>query len=293
MTSISAALQQNNCFLHLSTEEINQVANISKWVAFPSESIVFSESQPSHAFYILLKGRVKMIFDSKKIVEVHPNEVFGDWAVLNDTVRLATAKTINPIEVVAVDAIKFKDPEFLPRETFIKIILQLTKIIIQRLQSQSQVASKILIELGETETVEFKSSIRKNLHTNQKDKAMELAIIKTIAGFLNQSGGVLFIGINDQGEVLGLDHDDFQNDDKLLLHLGHILHDKIGESAAANVLYSIVKIADQQVVRVDCSRAQSPVFVEDGQHQYFYVRNGVQTISYNIKEAVNYIKSHY
>ena len=46
-----------------------------------------------------------------------------------------------------------------------------------------------LIGDGETSRVEFKATLRVNLHTGQKDPRMELAILKTVAGFLNTQGG--------------------------------------------------------------------------------------------------------
>ena len=51
-----------------------------------------------------------------------------------------------------------------------------------------------LIAGGEGVHVEFKSSLRVNLHTGEKDPRMELACLKTIAGFLNARGGTLIVG---------------------------------------------------------------------------------------------------
>jgi hypothetical protein len=46
-----------------------------------------------------------------------------------------------------------------------------------------------LITGGETEGVEFKSTLRINLHTGQPDDKMQMAALKTIAAFLNAGGG--------------------------------------------------------------------------------------------------------
>ena len=69
---------------------------------------------------------------------------------------------------------------------------------------------------------EFKSTLRIYLHTMQRDTKMEHAIIKTINGFLNADGGTLVVGVNDNGEALGLDMDSFENEDKIELHLGNL-----------------------------------------------------------------------
>ena len=45
--------------------------------------------------------------------------------------------------------------------------------------------------------MEFKSTLRLNLHTGQTDDRMQLAVLKTLAGFLNAQGGTLLIGVAD------------------------------------------------------------------------------------------------
>jgi len=42
---------------------------------------------------------------------------------------------------------------------------------------------------GESSYIEFKSALRMNLHTGTRDPKIELAILRTIAGFLNTHGG--------------------------------------------------------------------------------------------------------
>ncbi|MDD2295887.1 MAG: DUF262 domain-containing protein, partial [Eubacteriales bacterium] len=46
-----------------------------------------------------------------------------------------------------------------------------------------------IIDYGESESVEFKATLRTNLHTGATDTRMEMAVLKTLAGFLNTGGG--------------------------------------------------------------------------------------------------------
>ena len=64
-----------------------------------------------------------------------------------------------------------------------------------------------LIAAGESETVEFKSTARVNLHTGEADPKMEHVIVKTVCGLLNHEGGTLLIGVADDGQVLGIEPD--------------------------------------------------------------------------------------
>ena len=56
---------------------------------------------------------------------------------------------------------------------------------------------------------------------------MELAVLKTISGFLNTNGGILTIGVTDDGTLLGIDADGFENEDKMSLHLVNLIKDRM------------------------------------------------------------------
>ena len=79
--------------------------------------------------------------------------------------------------------------------------------------------SKVVMN-GESEAVEFKSTLRTNLHTGSKDPRMELAVLKTLAGFLNTNGGMLVVGVSDDGSPVGIQADGFENEDKMSLASG-------------------------------------------------------------------------
>ena len=64
-----------------------------------------------------------------------------------------------------------------------------------------------LIKRGENEKIEFKSTLRINLHTKEQDKKVENSVLKTIVAFLNSEGGTLLIGVSDCGEIIGIEKD--------------------------------------------------------------------------------------
>ena len=57
---------------------------------------------------------------------------------------------------------------------------------------------KELIKRSEDQDLEFKSSLRYNTYTGEKDPALEKACLKTICGFLNAQRGILLIGVSDE-----------------------------------------------------------------------------------------------
>jgi hypothetical protein len=60
-----------------------------------------------------------------------------------------------------------------------------------------------LIEGRETERVEFKASLRVDMATGQVNRELLKVVAKTLAGFLNASGGTLLIGFPTTGRFWG------------------------------------------------------------------------------------------
>jgi hypothetical protein len=135
-----------------------------------------------------------------------------------------------------------------------------------------------LIAGGESEGVEFKSTLRTNLHTGQPDEKMQMAVLKTIAAFLNAGGGTLLIGVADDGKVIGLAADGFVSDDKMSLHLVNLLRDRVGELFLPYVHPEFVQHDGGRVLSVRCERGPKPAFVKDGSMQRFFVRGANATV---------------
>lgn len=146
---------------------------------------------------------------------------------------------------------------------------------------------------GETVNVEFKATMRKNLHTGEKDARMELAILKTIAGFLNANGGVLIVGVEDNGDPIGIEEDEFPNEDKMNLHLVNLLRDRIGPQYMMYIHPRFEDYEEVRVLAVECLPAQSPVFVKDGKVEKFYIRTGAATAELTPSQTQDYIQQHF
>lgn len=130
--------------------------------------------------------------------------------------------------------------------------------------SVTKVPASELIDRGETESLEFKSSLMFNIHTAERDERIERRIVETVAAFMNASGGTLLIGVDDDGVPLGLDSDfrmlQKQNDDGFQLRLLDLLSTYLGRPALSNVKISFERIRDRDVCRVDVAAASRPVF---------------------------------
>ncbi len=150
-----------------------------------------------------------------------------------------------------------------------------------------------IIANGESSEVEFKSTLRVNLHTRSRDPRIELAALKTIAGFLNSNGGILTIGVADDRSPLGIDADDFENEDKMSLHLVNLIKDRIGASMMQFIHARFEDYDGCQIMVIECSKAKAPIFVKDGNIERFYIRTGPSTTELSASQTQEYIKQSF
>ena len=150
-----------------------------------------------------------------------------------------------------------------------------------------------LVTGGESDDVEFKSTLRVNLHTKKVDKDMEHASLKTIAAFLNTEGGTLLIGVSDDREPLGLAADNFPNEDRMGLHLTNIVNAHLGRQAMTSIRLRFEDYIGKRVLVVDCGRSPTPVYLKDGNREIFYVRTGPATSEMSVSESVEYVNQRF
>ena len=150
-----------------------------------------------------------------------------------------------------------------------------------------------LIASGETDAIEYKSTLRTNLHTGEKDPRMEMAVLKSVAGFLNAKGGTLVVGVADDGTPVGFEKDGFADEDRMSLHLINLLKDRLGGQHAMNVQSRFDDHDGVRVLVVECSRSPSPVFVKDGLVEKFFVRYGPSTQELSGATAQEYMKQRF
>lgn len=153
-----------------------------------------------------------------------------------------------------------------------------------------------LIAEGETETTEFKGTLRTNLHTNQKDAKMEFAVLRTIAGFLNsRGGGTLVIGIGDDGSTIGIDVDNFPSEDKIHQHLINLIDENFELGKIINLIHSRFEdYEEERIFVIDCKPANSPVFIKlKNKEQPFFIRAGTTTRELKGSDQLEFIRQRF
>jgi predicted HTH transcriptional regulator len=147
-----------------------------------------------------------------------------------------------------------------------------------------------LVLNGESDTVEFKMTLRTNLHTGNKDPRMELAVLKTLAGFLNTNGGTLIIGISDENEPVGIEVNGFSNEDKMNLHLVNLVKNQISPQAMTLIHTHFEDYKEKRIMVIECNKSPVAVFIKDGVSERFYLRTGPSTTELSASQTQDYIK---
>ncbi|VVB78840.1 Putative DNA-binding domain protein [uncultured archaeon] len=146
-----------------------------------------------------------------------------------------------------------------------------------------------LIKKGENERIEFKSTLRANLHTGEHDKKIENSSLKTIVAFLNSEGGILLIGVSDTGEISGIEKDGFLDNDKFNRHFTNLIKERIGNEYLPYMNFELVLIEGKNIMRVECRKSDKPVFLKCDGTEEFYIRVGASSLQIIGSKILEYI----
>jgi Schlafen, AlbA_2 len=146
-----------------------------------------------------------------------------------------------------------------------------------------------LISEGESDNLEFKSTLRWNLKANKHDINIERSVLKTLVAYMNSEGGTLLVGVEDNGNILGIEPDKFPNEDKYMLHLNNLIKQHIGLEFTKHIHYGLIYINKKNVLRVDCEKSNDPAFLCYQDDEDFYIRTGPASRKLSSKKALSYL----
>jgi CheY-like chemotaxis protein len=148
-----------------------------------------------------------------------------------------------------------------------------------------------LIDTGENNRFELKSTIRWNMKANKRGKEIETAWLKTIVAFLNTEGGLLLIGVDDDGIVLGLEADQFPNADKVLLHVNNLIRERIGLEVAPHIQFGLKPLDGKDILCIQCVPSPEPAFLKHDKDDEFYIRMGPGSRKLTSRETLSYMNA--
>jgi hypothetical protein len=147
----------------------------------------------------------------------------------------------------------------------------------------------MLIARGEGEQLEFKSSFRWDTREQRTNRALQQVVVKTIAGFLNHRGGTLLIGVEDDGDIAGIEPDmqtlKHRNQDGFERVLMDAIRTGLGANACALVHCRFHTLEGKTICRVIIEKSHEPIYYLDGGTARFMLRIGNSTRELDAREA--------
>jgi serine/threonine protein kinase len=128
------------------------------------------------------------------------------------------------------------------------------------------------------------------------EEQLELAVLKTIAGFLNSDGGMLLIGVSDRKQILGIERDLSHRKvkggslDGWSLHLTTTIRDRLGADAFDSVRISLVRHGEEMTVAVVSCQPRN---TETWLHDEFHVRTANATQRLEGPRLVKYVRGRW
>jgi hypothetical protein len=152
-----------------------------------------------------------------------------------------------------------------------------------------------LIANGESEFVEFKSSLRHDYRQIKTDKNLENVIMKSIAGFLNAQGGILMIGVDNDGVILGLENDYWslkaKNKDGFQQRVILLISNTFGKDVCSNIHTTFHEINEKEICTLYVEPSRRPVYIDEENRTIFYLRTGNVTNPLTTSETVKYLQN--
>jgi hypothetical protein len=157
----------------------------------------------------------------------------------------------------------------------------------------------------ESNNLEFKSSMLYDKGKNQMNNFLALDLVKAIVSFLNTNGGDVFVGIDPDSKIVGIEND-FQylgknkNFDGWAQYLSNLISKHLNQITFSSI--TVGEIQDNStgktVVRITMKRHFKPTFMkyvddQGRQKEEFYIRglNGKRLLS--PEETYQYIFNHW
>ena len=226
------------------------------------------------------------------------------WPIMKDSVTAGRLVRQAEHHALPVGWEQLDYPAFLERRRILiaEVIKKGFKALSQDPNGNVESTESILAG-GESQTVEFKSTLRWNLRAQTVDSVIEHAIVKTICGFMNAEGGTLFIGVDDDGKVLGLNEDvktlgSKASLDGFELHLRQVLNAALSIPTAGIVTISFERLGDLDIAIVRAAPSGNPVFAKPAKSSgspssEFWVRVGNATHLLHGADMIHYQSEHW
>ena len=178
-----------------------------------------------------------------------------------------------------------------------KTILEALKGLIFPADDRAKTEIDHLLRCKESQKLEYKESLRWDVNEERPNPALGEAVAKELCCFMNADGGDLLIGVDDDGEPVGLekDYSTFKNGDADVFaqHVTNLVNKHLGKVANRCVELKFVKVRGAEVCWCAVKPSPEPVFFSKNGDKVLFRRSNNTCQPLDTEEAYKYIVQHW
>ncbi len=162
-----------------------------------------------------------------------------------------------------------------------------------------QSSLKEILGAEESERLEYKSSAYYSYENPDvpQNVIFLASVLKPVAGFLNGKGGTLAIGVNDDGQAIGVENDleaKSWDVDKYVNSITNAIISELGAVAGTMTKISIEDFEGRKICLCEIQRSPDPVYLRTPKNsRSFYVRVNNSTRELSGPDLVSYIRKRW
>jgi schlafen family protein len=165
----------------------------------------------------------------------------------------------------------------------------------ERAKRKSQISLQEGLKSGESQVIEFKETLEFDVKSNAPNQGVLKSTLKTVAAFLNSTGGTLFIGVSDIHEIKGLERDfrfcKGKNVDGFQQKLRDLICSRFHPTPWGKVNLRFESVNNLVVCAIDAQALSKPEVVHfDGE---LYVREGNTTRKLEGPHLTNWLQERF
>jgi hypothetical protein len=100
-------LKGSQLFRYFPGNDLAGIAALSEVVHLEKDQVVFEQGEPGDAFYMVVRGNIRIMRGSTELALLGPREGFGEMAILDQETRSATATAAEPTTLLRIDRDSF------------------------------------------------------------------------------------------------------------------------------------------------------------------------------------------
>jgi len=163
--------------------------------------------------------------------------------------------------------------------------------LFNQFMSSSKKDTRDLINKGRNKTIEFKEHLLPDTESNDLAKKR---VAQHVAAFANTAGGHLILGVNEDGDVEGLEKD-FKSISKgqegFNKQLGNALVEHLGETfATQKTEIQLTSLGEKSICVIKVEPSDDPIEVSG---EELYIRKEEETKQLSSRDSEEYVKKHF